>query len=572
MKRAIKVIVPLLLAIAICLSIGWYFLEYDPDFTRDLLLSQARRMEQNGNLEAAVWFYDLAYQQSKDNDQVAIELAEQFKAIGNFTKAEYTLSKAIEDGGTIELYTALCKTYVEQNKLLDAVQMLDMISNTSMKEELEALRPAAPTASLEPGLYSQYLSVTVEASEGTLYTTTDREYPSIHEDVYTQPISLPRGDTLILALSVADNGLVSPLASFSYTVSGVIEEVTFQDKTMEAEVRTLLDAAPDQVLMSNDLWAITVLVVPSEVSTLADLQWMPYLEFLTMQDTVVDSLCYLEGLNRLSTLAMDNCVFPSKDLHYIGKLPALKVLQLSSCGLSSLKGLENATGLESLNLNNNTIRDISPLANMTNLKNLGMSHNALVNLEEISNFTQLEALDVSYNAIVSTAPLAKLTGLTALSISGNGLMQLEGIENLTALHTFEAADNKLVDISILAGCSQMQRLDVSNNTLLDIGVVSSFGALQELLFANNEVSSLPAFAAGCPLTKIDGSHNQLSSLDALSGLQALQYVFMDYNSGISSIHPLTNCPALVLVNVYRTAVSSVRALTDRGVTVNYSPV
>ncbi len=572
MKKALKVIVPLLLAIAILFSIGWYFMEYDPDLTRDLLLQQARRMEENGNLDAAVWFYDLAYQQSKGNDQVAIELAEQFKEIGNYTKAEYTLSKAIEDGGTIELYTALCKTYVEQNKLLDAVQMLDKISNSSMKEELEALRPAAPTASLEPGMYSQYLSVVIDASEGTLYTTTDREYPSIHEDVYTHPIPLSQGDTTIMALAVAENGLVSPLTTFQYTVEGVIEEVRFQDKVMEDEVRVLLNVDEDTVLMSNDLWAITVLAIPSGVTTLADLQWMPYLEYLVIEDAVIDSLSHLEGLDRLQTVAMDSCVFPTKDLEYIGKLPALKTLQLSNCGLSTLKGLEYATGLNTLNIGNNTIRDIAPLANMPNLKNLGMSHNALVSLEEISNLTQLEVLDVSYNAIVTTAPLAKLSNLTMLSVSGNGLMQLEGIESLTNLQTFEAADNKLVDISILAGCTQMQRLDVSNNTLLDISIVANFAALEELLFAYNEVSSLPSFAPGCPLTKIDGSNNLLSGLDALSGLQALEYVFMDYNSGISSLYPLANCPALKLVNVYRTAVTYVHVLTDLGVAVNYSPV
>ncbi len=572
MKRAIKIIVPLLLAGAILFSIGWYFLEYDPDFTRDLLLQQARRFEKNGNLTAAVWFYDLAYQQSKDNDLVAIELADQFKNIGNYTKAEYTLSKAIEDGGTVELYTALCKTYVEQNKLLDAVQMLDKITDPAMKQALDALRPATPVPSLEPGHYSQYLTVSVEAATGALYISTDKEYPSLQEDAYQEPVQLTLGDTTIWALSVADNGLVSPLGSFVYTVSGVIEPVTFQDPVMEAEIRALLKAEPEQVLMSNDLWAVTTLAVPSGVTTLADLKWMPYLETLIMKDTVIDSLSHLQGLGRLNTLGMENCVFPSKDLEYVGKLPALKTLQLSGCGLSSIKGLEHAVNLESLNLNNNTIRDISALTNMANLKNLAINHNALVSLDAIAQLTKLEGLDVSHNAIVSTAPLANLTGLAMLSVSGNGLMQLEGIENLTALHTFEAAENKLVDISVLAGCTQMQRLDVSNNTLLDISVVSGFSGLQELIFSHNEVASLPGFAPGCPLTKIDGSYNQLSSLDALSGLQALEYVFMDYNGGISSVYPLANCPALKLVNVYRTAVTSVSVLTDRGVSVNFSPV
>ncbi len=572
MKRAIKVIVPLLMACAILFSIGWYFLEYDPDFTRDLLLSQARKLEKNGNMSAAVWFYDLAYQQSKDNDQVAIELAQQFKDIGNYTKAEYTLSKAIEDGGSVELYITLCQTYVEQNKLLDAVQMLDKISNPELKAQLDTLRPAAPVASVEPGYYSQYLTVSLEAAEGKLYMSTDLEYPSLEEDAYIGPVTLGKGQTTIQALAVADNGLVSSLAVFGYTVEKVIEPVTFQDSAVEQEIRKLLAVADDYALMSNDLWAITVLAVPSTASTLADLKWMTNLEVLVMQDLVIDSLQHLQGLDRLHTLGIEGCVLPSRELEYIGRLPSLKTLQLSDCGLSTIAGLEFALGLENLNLENNTVRDITALAGMTNLTQLDLGHNALVSLEDVAKLTKLTALDVSYNAIVTTAPLALLTELRSLNVSGNGLMQLDGIESLTNLQVFEAANNKLVDISCLAACTNITHLDVSYNTLLEIEVAANFRNLQELNFSNNEVSSIPWFSSALPLRYINGSHNQLSSLDALYGMQQLEYVLMDYNSNIGSVYILFACPSLVLVNVYRTGVRDVSILTDRGVTVNYSPV
>ena len=121
MKRFLYVLVPLLLTALIIFSIGRYLLEYAPDFTRDILLEQARYQDQVGNHAAAVWFYDLAYLQSDKDDSVALELAEQYVSIGNYTKAEFTLSHAIADGGSIELYKALCRTYVAQNKLLDAV-------------------------------------------------------------------------------------------------------------------------------------------------------------------------------------------------------------------------------------------------------------------------------------------------------------------------------------------------------------------------------------------------------------------------------------------------------------------
>ena len=133
MKRALKRILPILLGIVVIVSIVWYLFVYDRDFTRDMLLTQARFFEGQGNHTVAAWLYDQAYRQSEDNESVAIELAEQFKAAGNYTKAEYTLSNAIADGGSAELYVALCKTYVEQDKLLDAVTMLDNITDAAVQ-------------------------------------------------------------------------------------------------------------------------------------------------------------------------------------------------------------------------------------------------------------------------------------------------------------------------------------------------------------------------------------------------------------------------------------------------------
>ena len=42
MKKFIRVLVPLLLAVLIIASIGWYLFTYDRGFTRDFLLTQAR--------------------------------------------------------------------------------------------------------------------------------------------------------------------------------------------------------------------------------------------------------------------------------------------------------------------------------------------------------------------------------------------------------------------------------------------------------------------------------------------------------------------------------------------------
>ena len=132
MKKIVKILVPLLLATLIIASIGWYLFVYDRDFTRDFLLSQARYNDIYGNSRLSSLFYNMAYEHSGRDENVAIELANQYKADGNYTKAEVTLSNAIKNKGTVELYTALSKTYVEQDKLMDAVAMLENIADPAM--------------------------------------------------------------------------------------------------------------------------------------------------------------------------------------------------------------------------------------------------------------------------------------------------------------------------------------------------------------------------------------------------------------------------------------------------------
>ena len=96
MKKATRILVPVLLAVLILASIVWYLFDYDRAFTRDTLLSQARYNDLHGNSRLSSWFYDMAYSFSGHDQNVAIELANQYKSDGNYTKAEVTLSKALE--------------------------------------------------------------------------------------------------------------------------------------------------------------------------------------------------------------------------------------------------------------------------------------------------------------------------------------------------------------------------------------------------------------------------------------------------------------------------------------------
>lgn len=569
MKRFLRRIFPLLMAAAILLSIGWYLFEYDPGFTRDFLMHQARKLESNGNHTAAVWFYNLAYEQFDGSAAVAIELAEQFKGIGNYSKAEFTLRKALEENSTPELYIALSKTYVEQGKLRDAVLMLEH-ADEAMQQKLAALRPEMPTASVASGSYREYHSVEISCTSGTLYTAMDGDYPNT-QDLYEGPIVLQEGQTTIWAVSVAENGLVSPLAVFDYFVSDVVEVVTFQDAGFEAAVRAALEYDQDRTIYSNTLWNVTELTLGADVKSSVDLKWFPNLEKLVIDHATIDSLDALRQLDKLQSLSITGTILNTGMMDCIATATGLKSLTLSNCAISSVDALSPLTELTTLDLSENAIRDISGLAGMTNLTYLDLHSNALIHLDGMHTLKDLEYLDVSYNSLVSTQSIEKLTQLTFLNLTSNSLRTLEGVENLTKLTHFIAQHNELLDVDVLAACQNLIYLDVSYNTLLHVDVAASLHALEELYFGYNEVTQLPKFRTSCALRIINGEYNQLSSLKNLVGLVNLTNIYMDYNTEISNINALVSCPNLDEVFVYGTKVRSVSKLTEAGIYVVYSP-
>lgn len=572
MKRALKIIVPILLVIAVVFSIGWYLLKYDRTFTRDMLVTYARWQQDHGNQSVAAWLYDFAYQQSNRDEDVAIELAELFKSFGNYTKAEYTLSHAIADGGSADLYVALCKTYVEQDKLLDAVTMLDNVADPTIKAQLDAQRPQAPVAAPEPGYYNQYISVSLEAPDGTIYMTTNGEYPTTSDAPYSEPITLSGGETTIYALTVGDNGLVSPVTILGYTVGGVIEEVTLTDPAIDRVVRQQLQVSEDHTLYSDELWSITNLIIPTDTETLADLSWMPFIEQLVIRDSSFESLSFLSSLGSLQELVITNTALSSEDLQTIASLPNLTTLTMTGCSLSDISELSAATGLTYLDLGNNTIRDLTALSSMPDLEYVDLSHNALTTLDAFSSLTKLVELDVSYNSIATAAPLATCSALNLLDLSSNLLTTVDGLDQLPGLRSLFVAFNQLTDVNVLSANTTLGELDISNNAITDISALGALNNLISFNFSYNQVSKLPKFATDCALVTIKGSQNQLTSLKELEGLKKLNYVMMDYNSGIKSIKPLTSCHQLVEVSVYGTGVTDASALTDMNIIVKYSPI
>jgi len=572
MKRALRVIVPILLILAVLASIAWYFLVYDQALTKELLLKGARYFERNGNREISTFLYDVAYSQSDQDDDVAIELAQQYLDIGNFTKAEYTLSEAIAANPSVNLYMKLSEVYVQQDKLLDAVSLLDYVTDPDIKQELENLRPKAPVMSPDPGFYSQYITVEATADQGTLYINTKGEYPSVEKDRYMGPITLDVGETVLYALIVNDNGLVSPLAVYGYTIGGIVEQVEFHDKTVEALIRTAIEAGPRDVLFTNQLWSIKEITLPADVKSFEDLAYLPHLTHLTIEKGATGDLAVLEQLDKLEHLSLNDRRITEAEMEMIGTHTVLKHLSLNNCSLSSISPLKDLVNLEYLDLSNNTLRNINILSGMKNLKELYLGSNAVTSLDVLSGLTSIEKLDVSYNTITTLEPLRGMyDSILELNASHNQISSIQGLPDLQKLTVLDLSNNNITDVTSLMLLTELNQLNLSNNALTSINGIESMLQLHVLKIAYNQIEALPPFQLTCQLVSIDASHNLLTDLEPLAGLPWLNNVNVDYNPELESLEPLDKCPVLVRVNAYGTLVTDVSFLTAKSIIVNFDP-
>lgn len=570
MKKATRILVPLLLAVFILISIFWYLFVYDREFTRDTLLGQARFQDLHGNSRISAWCYDMAYRFSGRDEDVAIELANQYKSSGNYTKAEYTLTNAINSHASVELYTALCRTYVEQNKLLDAVNMLDNVTDSAIKAQLDIQRPSAPAADYSAGYYSQYMDIHLTSTGSVIFYTTDGDYPSTTGPIYEGSIPLPAGETTVYAISANGDGLVSPVTVLGYTITGIIEQVNFADAAMEATIRAAIGANGDRVVYTNELWGITEFTVPDGVTNYSDLELMPYLQSLTIRHQTMDSLKNISTLANLKTLDMTGSRFPAEDLAIVASLPSLNHLTLADCSLSTIAGLADAPCLTNLDLSNNTIRNLEVLAPMTMLVELSLQHNAVTDLSALSSLGSLETLNVSFNALTTLAPLASCVKLNWVGADNNQLTSLDGVTSLPLLSYLSVNYNSLTDVSGLAGCTELTELNIASNGLTDISGLSTLTKLEVFDFSSNQIAALPEWPDGCPLRTIDGSYNALTNIDGLKNMDSLAYVYMDYNL-ITNIDALADNFCLVQVNVFGNEIEDVSALRAHDIIVNYDP-
>ena len=552
MKYILKIFLIVLLVVAIIGAACWFFLVQRPDLTMSVFAYWGDHFYDAGRYNRAVSLYETACRLDPQNANLPVRLAQAYINSGNYTKAEYTLVSAITNNPeSVQLYVALSKTYIEQDKILDAEQMLDRITSADVKAQIDALRPNAPVLSPESGYYSEYIDVAVTATGGTAYLAVNQDYPSIETDAYEAPVTLEAGDSKVVVVTVAENGLVSDAVYGGYTIGSVVEEVKLSDSALDGYVRELLGKSASDTIMSDELWELEELTLPEGVQDISDLTRFAGLKTLTIQNATGLDLSVLPQLTTLQTLDLSGTTLPTSTLDAIGTLPELKKLVLQGCAVTAINPLVGLSNLEYLDLTNNSVSDLTAITALEHLKDLYLTNNPVKSITYLNSCLELERLH----------------------IENCGVSRLSSLAGNTSLQELYASNNEISDISVLCDCVSLSVLDISDNQVKDVSVIANLPELTYFLASHNQIESLPAFdTANCKLVRINVNNNQLTDLSPLKGLPALNYIFADYNQ-ISDISGLEDCPLLTQLNLFDNPVNEeqVKALQEIGRIVNYTP-
>lgn len=552
MKRALKIIIPIVVIIALLITAFWFFIFNRPDLTNKFLTGQAEKMVEKERYTRAIRYYSWACALEPDRDDLPILLADTYAKSGNYTKAEFTLVNAISQKPTsADLYAALCRVYVSQHKLLDATQMLDRTTDPTVKAQLDSLRPEAPLVTPDGGSYNEYIEVSAFSKDAKIYLTTNSAYPSSEDDLYTSPVKLLSGETKIIAVAVGENGLVSPVIERGYTIGGVVEAVTLTDAAIDQAVREQLGLKQDDVLMSDMLWSITTLSLPDTVKDISDLSRFTALRSLSIQ-----------GVSGL-------------DFSVLTLTPSLRELDLSGCALksASVESIATLTELEKLILDSCALTDISALSSLVNLKELCLSNNSITDIGSISLMADLESLIVSNNPLTNIAALSACTNLKYLDISNCTVDTLSNLSNLSHLETLLASNNKIKIISDLASCSNLSVFEINSNQVSDITVLTALPNLTRFEGDHNTISTIPDFdETTCILVYLSLNYNQISDVSGLAKISSLNYLNIDYNK-VADLAPIAENANLIKVNAWDNPLSKecIDTLTSFEIIVNYNP-
>jgi internalin A len=237
---------------------------------------------------------------------------------------------------------------------------------------------------------------------------------------------------------------------------------------------------------------------------------------------------------------------------------------LWACGrnISNLTGLEFATNLTDLYLNDNSVSNIANLQGLGSLRSLELDKNCIASLSPLAWLTNLTCLVLGSLPVADYSPLACLTNLTMLTVREGTMISLTNLQNLTRLTSLKLWQNGITDISSVSGLTNLTCLDLRWNSITNLCFsLTGLTHLTSLYLGGNCASSLPPLQNLSQLTLLNLDDDRIADLSPLTNLSSLRYLAAS-RIGNPNLTPLANLSGLVNLELRGNSVSNLTFLSN----------
>ena len=275
---------------------------------------------------------------------------------------------------------------------------------------------------------------------------------------------------------------------------------------------------------------------------------------------LTNDLTGLEFATNLRALWLDNNRIT--DVSALAGLPNLRYLNLEQNSITDVStlvpGLSGLKDLE-LHLSLNSISDISSMVGLTHLRKLYLAYNLISDISALAGLINLTTLNLSKNSISDISALAELTNLERLYLGDNSVSDISALVGLTNLKGLSLTDNLILDIAPVSGLTNLKQLYLSGNNLSDISALGGLTHLNLLYLRSSSVSDISVLGGLTHLTELDLQDNSISDISALTGLNRLEYLNLRDNN-ISDLSALAGLNRLAHLSLEGNSISDISAL------------
>lgn len=415
------------------------------------------------------------------------------------------------------------------------------------------------------------LRATLEKTDETSgFVTVTTPYSIVERSTVIVLVSDGRGKTIMKALNFVYDGssdgekgtlIITTAKPLSIAAAGGIVEVPVQTNL---SYRVQIDAAAQSWLTHKETVAVKSLrneCLKFEAAVNTGAQRRAFVSLVTLADeSIAQTFCITQDADASALAEIISFVDPAFekiavtlcDLDGDGKVSRaealnLETLDITNKGITDLTGIEWFTNLRILNCSENSSLKTLDISSNTALEELNCRSCKITNLDISKNVAlkiltcfrcNLKKLDVSNNPLLTSLkcdenPLTSLdlshnSEIIELSCSGFAnwketdtnrirVLNLKGCTKLQKLICY----NQLLASLNLSDCVSLTELDLSTNVLLGLDL-SHNTKLSKLDCANNRIPSLN-LSHNTLLTTCDISYNPLSTINVGGVLSSLEF-------------------------------------------------